>query len=92
MTDITPKPMSEEPDLTTISGLDALDKLTQEWWNECGMDEAVAAIASMIPGPFKERAFMSLTGLLKQSHSEGLYRGFTAGRDFNDWKGRPHED
>lgn len=69
-------------DLTTQRGLDALDQLTQEWWSECGLDEGVAQIAAMIPGPFKERAFNSIVGLLRQSHMEGLYRGFTAGRDF----------
>lgn len=69
-------------DPATQRGLDALDELTLEWWNECGLDEAVAQIAAMIPGPFKERAFASISGLLKQSHMEGLYRGFLAGKDF----------
>ncbi len=69
-------------DLSTKAGLDALDKLTEEWWIECGLDAAVAQIAAMVPWPFKERLYDHVVGLIKQSHAEGLYRGFTAGRDF----------
>lgn len=79
---MTPNPRNSMDDLATIAGLEALDRLTDEWWLECSVDSAVAHIASMVQGPFKERAFDSIVAIIKQSHTEGLYRGFEAGRDF----------
>ncbi len=74
--------MTERVDLSTVAGLEALDSLTAEWWAECSMDEAIAQISAMVPGPFKERLYDNLSALMRQSHAEGLYRGFTAGVQF----------
>lgn len=61
--------------------LAALEGLTEIWWKETGkIQESVAAIASMVPGPFKERGFDLIARLVKLAYMEGLLEGFESGR------------